>query len=161
MNITSDLEFFVETKLSALADLGIDVSTLELDHFGYQTSSKEDYDNLKIPSNEIGDLISENIVNGRRVGIYRLKIPIRFQNYTILGFELVEPKEGQICSSHLDHIEMVLNESFESFIQKYPKTNWNFDAMNRPEFPKVSYFFDDGTSVKFHPLNIFEEIPKE
>lgn len=31
--------------------------------------------------------------------------------------------------------------------------------MKRPEFAKLTVKFDDGTSVKFHLKNIFEEIP--
>lgn len=65
--ITNSLETFIENILSNLNDLGIDVSKLEMDHFGYQASSKEDYDKLIKEVDTFGEIKSENIVGGRRV----------------------------------------------------------------------------------------------
>jgi predicted metalloenzyme YecM len=137
----------------------ISVSDLELDHFGYQTSSKEDYDIKSDEVKAISKMKSENIVGWRRVGIYKLNTPYIYENYTVLGFELVEPREGQVCNSQLDHLEFVLNCSFEDYIAKNQFVLWDTTAMTRPEFAKLTIKFDDGTSVKFHLKNIFEEIP--
>ena len=158
--ITDDLAIFINEKLNQLNDLIIDVSILELDHFGYQTSSKQDYEDKTTEVSSIAQRISENIVGGRRVGIYKLNQPYKHEQFTISGFELVEPKDGQITDSRLDHLEFVLPESFETFIAKNPLVNWDTTAMNRPEFAKLTVKFDDGSSVKFHLKNIFEEIPR-
>lgn len=158
--ITNNLNTFIKEKIEQLTSLGIDVSNLQLDHFGYQTSSKEDYDTKSKEVISLATLASENIVGGRRVGIYKLNEPFIYQNYKILGFELVEPREGQICNSQLDHLEFVLPVNFEQFIELNPSVNWDTTAMNRPEFAKLTVKFNDGTSVKFHLKNIFEEIPK-
>jgi predicted metalloenzyme YecM len=159
--ITDNLEKFINEKLNQLNKLGVDVSDLELDHFGYQTSSKDDYEIKRIEVKTIAMLKSENIVRGRRVGIYKLNESHLYHHYRISGFELVEPSEGQKCNSQLDHLEFVLKNSFEDYIAKYPAVSWDTTAMNRPEFAKLTIKFEDGTSVKFHLKNIFEEIPSK
>lgn len=151
---------FIKSRVEKLTELGVDVSNLELDHFGYQTSSKKDYEKEREDSKKIGELKAESIVGERRVAIYELKCPIQFGSYLLSGFEIIEPMVEQKCKSELNHFEFVLTEKFEDFIARYPKVNWNTTAMNRPEFPKVSYIFEDGTNIKFHPLNILKEIPK-
>ena len=157
--ITDNLQTFIDMKLKQLNDLKLEVTSLELDHFGYQTSSKEDYDIKTIEVSTIAERKSENIVGGRRVGIFKLNQPYKYNGFTILGFELVEPREGQVTESRSDHLEFVLPVTFEDYISNNTQVNWDTTAMNRPEFAKLSIKFEDGTSVKFHLKNIFEEIP--
>ena len=157
--ITDNLQAFIDIKFKQLTDLKLDVSNMELDHFGYQTSSKEDYDTKTTEVLTISERKSENIVGGRRVGIYKLNIPYKYKGYTILGFELVEPRGGQITDSRLDHLEFVLPVSFDEYVANNPRVDWDTTAMNRQEFAKLTVKFEDDTGVKFHLKNIFEEIP--
>lgn len=69
--ILDNYEEFLTKILTKLKELGIDVSALEMDHFGYQVSSNENYDKLKIEFNHIGQEVSEVSVNTRRVGMYK------------------------------------------------------------------------------------------
>lgn len=143
-----------------ISNVPFDLSSYQMDHFGYQTSSAQDYELLRNSCSTIGTLVSENIVNGRRVGIFKFLAPFIWENYEIEGFELVEPKPDQVCPSELDHIEFVIPEDFSSFIEKHNNIDWDLIAMNRPEFPKISIKLDDGKSIKFHTKDIFSEIPK-
>jgi predicted metalloenzyme YecM len=153
-------EGFKQFATSLISQAPIDLSSLELDHFGYQASSADDYETLKKEAAKISTLISEEVVSGRRVAIYRFNTPLIYKNYKISGFELVEPKEGQICNSELDHLEFVITEGFDRFMNKYSDIQWNEDAKFRKEFPKISVNLDNGKAIKFHQKNIFEEIPK-
>ena len=123
--ILDNYENFIQKILDKLSELGIDVSCLNMDHIGYQASSDEDYDNLASEFDAIGERVSENIVGGRRVGIYRLNTPLKHQQYTIEAIELYAPKNGQICLSGLEHAEFILLASFESFLKKYPLVPWD------------------------------------
>lgn len=155
--ITDNLEGFIGDILLNLDKLRIRVSGLELDHFGYQTLSAEDYNNKKEQAGSIGKLMHESIVGDRRVCIFKLYQTISYKELSISAFELIEPKEGQICDSSLEHIEFVIKEGFQAFIEKYPDIRWDLSAINRKEFPKVAIRFEDGTSVKFHLKSILEE----
>ena len=154
--ITSNISNFIPTLISQIP---FDISNLQLDHFGYQTSSSLDYENLKKECLNIGELLSENIVSGRRVAIFKLNEPLLSNGFEILGFELVEPKEEQICDSELDHLEFVIPISFEEYIKLHKNVKWDMSTMNREAFPKIALKLNDGKSVKFHIKDIFEEIP--
>jgi len=156
--IINDFQQFADILI---LNSNIDLSKLELDHFGYQTSSKEDYERLKVECMQLGSLVSENIVGGRRVGIFRFNIPFKYSSYLISGFELVEPKEGQVCNSELDHLEFVINCTFDEYIENNKDVEWDLTAKDRDEFAKIVIKFMNGKSIKFHTKNIFEEIPKE
>ena len=147
---------FVEDILKRIHDFGIDVSDLNMDHIGYQASSNEDYDNLKAEFNKIGELVSEKIVGGRRVGIYKLKNPLKYKQYLNEAIELVAPKEGQVCLSGLEHVEFILKETFDSFMKKYPNISWDTSKTNQPMFPMIKLKLSDATQVKFHYTPVLE-----
>lgn len=152
---------FIEGILAGIQTSGIDVTDLVMDHIGYQASSNEDYDLSKKEFDAIGDLVSEKIVGGRRVGIYKLKTPLRYKQYVNEAIELVAPKEGQICPSGLEHVEFVLNEDFDSFMKKYPNVPWDTSAVNQPMFPMIKLKLTDTTQVKFHYKPVLEILKGE
>ena len=134
----------------------INVSNFELDHIGYQCSSNEDYDNLKPEFEKIAKLVSENIVGGRRVGIFQLNSPINYKERSIPAIEIIAPKEGQICPSALEHAEFVINEDFESFVGKYSNLDWDKSKVSQPTFPMVNLKLSEFTQVKFHYTPVLE-----
>lgn len=154
--ILDNYKTFVKGILQKLNKLGIDVSSLDMDHIGYQASSNEDYDRLRAEFDGIGVRVSEEIVGGRRVGIYKFVNPLRFQQYTNTAIELVAPKEGQVCPSALEHVEFVINESFESFMERYPNIPWDTSAISQPNFPMIKLKLDKDIQVKFHLTPVLE-----
>lgn len=121
--ITDNLQTFIDTKLNQLNALKLDISNMELDHFGYQASSKDDYETKTIEVSTIAERKSENIVRSRRVGIYKLNQKYEYKGFVISGFELVEPSEGQLTESRLDHLEFVLPVTFEDYVASTLKLN--------------------------------------
>jgi len=154
--ILENYELFIKNIFHKIQEFGIDVSDFEMDHIGYQTSSDEDYDRLKSECEAMGTMVSEAIVGGRRVGIYQLHTMLQYQQYRISAFELVAPKEGQICPSALEHVEFVLNEPFDSFMKKYPTISWDTIAIAQPDFPMIKLKLDKNLQVKFHLTPVLE-----
>lgn len=148
--ITDNYTSFLDTIFSRLDDLGVDVSTLYLDHFGYQASSNEDYDVLKKEFLTIGTELSEEIVGGRRVGIFKLHTPLEYHGRTIPAGELIAPKEGQICPSALEHVALVIDTDFASFLSRYPNLEFDTSKMNQPTFPMITLRLGEYLQVKFH-----------
>lgn len=159
--ILDNYKDFLEKLIKDIEGKGIDVSNLNLDHFGYQCSSNEDYDNLRPELEKIAKLISENIVGGRRVGIFKLNTPLGYKNWKIPAVELVAPKEGQQCPSALEHAEFVIDEGFDSFVKKYPNLSWDLTAVSQPIFPMVKLKLSDYTQVKFHYKPVLEIVKEE
>lgn len=156
--ILDNYESFIKEILQKLNEQGVDVSQLDMDHLGYQASSNENYDKLSVEFDKFGKRVSEEIVGGRRVGIYKLNNPLHFQQYTNTAIELVAPKEGQICPSALEHVEFVLKESFDSFMKKYPNITWDISALNQLDFPMIKLKLNKNTQVKFHLKPVLEII---
>ncbi|MEK7527437.1 MAG: VOC family protein [Patescibacteria group bacterium] len=149
---------FLDLLTGKIRSFGIDVSHLNLDHFGYQASSDQDYDRLKLEFEKIGKLLSEEIVGGRRVGIFEFFTSLDYRGYPIPAVELVAPKPGQVCPSALEHVEYVIDEDFESFISKYPNLPWDKSKINQPMFPMLTLKLDDNIQVKFHYKPVLEII---
>ena len=149
---------FLDSLIKKIEENGIDISNYELDHFGYQASSDEDYDQLKPEFQKIGELLSEEIVGGRRVGIFKFFTPLPYKNYSISAVELVAPKVGQVCPSALEHAEFIIDEDFEPFTQKYPNLPWDKSKMNQPMFPMVNLKLGDYIQAKFHYKHVLEII---
>ncbi|MBI5356648.1 VOC family protein [Candidatus Collierbacteria bacterium] len=155
--ILENYETFIKGVLDKLGELKIDVSGLNMDHIGYQASSNEDYDNLKAEFDKLGQFVSEKIVGGRRVGIYKLNNPFHYHQYTNMAIELVAPKEGQVCPSALEHVEFVIGD-FESFMKKYLNISWDISAIGQPDFPMIKLRLDKDIQVKFHLTPVLEII---
>ena len=154
--ILDNYKDFLDKLLQDIEVKGIDISKYDLDHFGYQCSSNEDYDKLKPEFEKVGKLIDEAIVGGRRVGIFKLDTPLEYKNWKIQAVEVVAPKEGQECPSALEHAEFVIDTDFNTFIKKYPNLNWDLTAINQPTFPMVKIKLSDFTQVKFHLQPVLE-----
>jgi predicted metalloenzyme YecM len=152
---------FLDKLIGDIEAQGIDVSGLELDHFGYQCSSDEDYDKLKPEFEKLGKLVSENVVGGRRVGIYELNSPLEYNGRKIPAVELIAPKAGQVCPSALEHAEFVIKESFEEFMKRYSDVDWLDSEINQPTFPMLKLKLSDLTQVKFHYEPVLEIVGKE
>lgn len=151
-----DYKSFLEQIFHKLDNLDVDVSNLYLDHIGYQSSSKEDYEICKRELLMAGKEMSEAVVGGRRVEIIKLNNPIEYNERVIPVIEVIEPKEGQVCPSALEHIEFVLDSSFEEFVHKYSKINWNTSKIDQPVFPMITLDLGDNIQVKFHLKPVLE-----
>ncbi len=148
--ILDNYKEFLDKLTNDIIDKGVDVSKYNLDHFGYQCSSNEDYDKLKPEFEKIGKLVDEAVVGGRRVGIFKLDNPLVYKNWNIDAVELVAPKEGQVCPSALEHAEFVIDTDFDTFVKKYPNLQWDTSKVNQPTFPMVTLKLSGATQVKFH-----------
>ena len=154
--ILDNYKEFLDELIKNINAKGIDLSNLYLDHLGYQASSDGDYDKLKPEFEKIGKLVSEAIVGGRRVGIFKFNTPLIYNGKEIPAVELVAPKEGQVCPSALEHCEFVLDTDFETFVKKYSNIQFDTSKINQPTFPMVTLKLSDATQVKFHPTPVLE-----
>jgi predicted metalloenzyme YecM len=156
--VLQNFQQFMEDVFAGLNKFGIDVSNLEMDHFGYQASSNEDYDNLVPEFKKLGEWLSEEVVGGRRVSIYKLLEPLSYKQSKPQAIELIAPKDGQVCPSALEHVEFVLPDGFENFIQKYPDLPWETKEINQKDFPMIKLRLSEYTQVKFHLKSVLEII---
>ncbi|MBU0975308.1 MAG: VOC family protein [Patescibacteria group bacterium] len=151
---------FLRDIFGKLENLKIDVRSYELDHIAYQASSDEDYDTLLPEFEKICDLLSEEVVGGRRVGIFKFKQPLVFENYSIPSVELIAPKQDQICPSALEHAEFVIDTDFDTFLKKYPAIDWDTSDVDQKDFPMIKLKVGKGLQVKFHLESVLDIVEK-
>lgn len=155
--ITDQLTTLIQNVLAELAKLKLDVGRFELDHFGYQTSSTTEYESKKLEVAQLAEQVREAEVDKRRVAIYKLFEPLIIANYQIRAFELIEPKPSQATDSYLEHVEFIIDQPFTGFVKQYPQIDWDFSAMNREQFAKVTINLPGRIRVKFQQRSILAE----
>lgn len=155
MDLTNSNVFF-KFIFSEIRKSGIDISNLPIDHVGISVSSIDKYDKTKKELLGQGKFYGEHIVSGRRIGVFRLTIPLKYKNYKIDALEIIEPKEGENIKDKFEHIEFTINESFEKFADKYPNLTWDKSNINRPDFPRLKIVFDNGLEIKFNHTPILK-----
>lgn len=156
----SGFEKLIDSVDKKINTLGINPSEIKLDHIGYKASSSEDYENRKKEVENDAQLVHENEVSGRILGIFKFTEPLKYKHHSILGFEIVAPKIEEISNSYWEHVEYVINGNLSEFIKIHSNIEFDQTAINRPEFKKVAIRFDDGLSAKFHLETVLEEIAK-
>lgn len=154
-------EKFLNKLLLKIKEIGIDVSSFEMDHIAYKTSSEEEYFKLKPEFLEIGKLAKESVVRGRRVGIFALHEPWTYSQYTVIAIELIAPMRGEVVESGWEHVEFVLNESYESFMKRYPDFDWDTSVMKAASFSMIKLKLDDSMQIKFHQKDILKTVAEE
>lgn len=160
MNILKNYLEFTSNLLSLLSSKGVDLNELKIDHLGYQVASADEYD-LRV-NNLSGQakMLSENLVGGRRVGIFRLNDELKYDKYSFNVIEIFEPREGQAVESGWEHVEFLPNVTLENFIEEYPDIEWDTSAIDRSEFPMLILKLGEGIRAKFPRLGVEEEIQR-
>lgn len=156
--VTDTYPQFLEKLLSSLIDKKVDVTNMEMDHIGYQTSSSEEYERLLPEFTKLGPQVREALVNGRRVAIYKLNDKLKYKNFVISAVELVEPTSGQSGTSGWEHAEFVIKDSFDDFLKKYPNVDGNTSAISQDTFPMIKLKIGNGLQAKFHLKPVLEII---
>lgn len=155
--ILDSYEKFLSELLTKTQELGLDVSGLPLDHVAYQAASDNEYDQLTTNFAQLGSLVSEEIIGGRRVGIYRLHTPLEFAGYGPQAIELIAPVAGQTPPSALEHVEFSIDEPFAEFMARYPELPWDSSATARPQFPVLKLRLSPTMQVKFRHGAVLDE----
>ncbi|MFQ5493387.1 MAG: VOC family protein [Candidatus Dojkabacteria bacterium] len=159
--IPSNHNRFIAKVYKLLAGLGIDTDKLSIDHTAYQADSAEDYESQKKHVMESEELISENIVGGRRVGIFGLKSPLSYKGESFSVIEIIEPRAGQEVKSAWEHVEFMVEGTLEEFMAKHPKLQWTKDAIDRNEFPMLILKLTEDIRAKFPRRSVLDEIERQ
>lgn len=153
-----DCAIYLDPYFVEIDKCGLDLKNYPLDHIGFSATSKEQYEERKEEFLSIGELVREHIVSGRRVAVFRLNNKLVYRNYEVFALELVEPKSDEINPvDGFEHAEFTIDVPFETFVSQYPQIGWDTSSMNRPDFPRVKFVFENGTEIKFNLTPILEE----
>ncbi len=147
----------IDLVLSNLKSVGIDIANRQIDHIAYRAKSSEEFDSLKekLTKGE-ARFYSEKIIRDRRVCILKFVKPLKYKNFTIHFFEILEPAKGERqFKRQLEHLEVVIdNMNLSGFASKYPNVNFETKNLNNKVNPELILLFPNDANVKFHPMSI-------
>jgi predicted metalloenzyme YecM len=150
--IVGDYQAFLEQILQEIVDAGFDLSDFsQMDHMCYRVSSVKDYEAKKSELSKVARLLGETQVNDRPISTFRLREPIRFENWRIDAIELPAPKPGVETKQGLEHVELVLFDDKDDFLRKHAGKTFDLKAADRGVNPEIAFKLPT-YSVKFHLL---------
>lgn len=151
---------FLARVFSEIENANIDLKDWLIDHICYRTSSEENYQESKNYFANLGELLIESEVNGRLIATYKLDEPIKYRDYIIPLVEVPAPKKGKITFEGFEHIEVVIDCSFEDILEAYPHCSFETKGTSKELNPELEIEFGD-CAIKFHHQSLEEVIEIE
>lgn len=158
--LLGDPSTFLKLIFENLQIDGFEISDYFLDHICYRTESAEHYNSLKINLLKENQLLVESQINGRDISVFKLKIPIDFLGRKIPLLELPAPKAGSIYPKGWEHVEFVINENLDSFLEKNARLDFDKKGFSKKTNRDLRRKYE-GASVKFHEQSLEEVIRNE
>lgn len=148
---------FLDKLFAALAQDGVEVSGYELDHICYRVDELKRYEELKIALGHLGDLLGENQIGGRPIATFHLYQPLSYQGREIFLVELPAPKSGSYYPEGYEHVEFVIDVSFQDFLDRYPELPFKTKGIAKPVNADIQLQYE-GFGVKFHRQSLSDVI---
>lgn len=145
---------FLDAIIAEIEQEGYDMADfVQIDHMCYRTTSLAQYDQKRRELATVATLLSENIINNRPIASFKLNEPFMHNTWRIDVIELPAPKPGSDYDAGLEHIEVVLYDDFDTFLKKYPRSDYARKAAKRVLNPDISLRLKTYT-VKFHIISL-------
>lgn len=151
---------FLEKIFSYLQEYKIVLNDWRIDHLCYRTSSQQNYEITKSLFEKKGDCLFESEVNGRMIATYKLFDPIEYKGHIIDLVEVPAPKIMKETPEGFEHIEVVVDISFEEILNLYPHCQFEKNALQKKVNPELEIEFKD-CSIKFHHQSLEDIIIME
>jgi len=154
--IIGDYHGFIYKVTESLKSSGIDFADLkEMDHLSYRVANFGEYENARKSLLDYGEIITENIINGRPIAVFRLNDLLISDYFAVNCLELPAPKAGSDYKSGLEHAEFVVEMPLKDFITKYPSLMFDTKEMDRENNPAIVLKLKDFI-IKFHTLPLLK-----
>ncbi|WP_410751388.1 VOC family protein [Citrobacter sp. U14242] len=167
-DISADLPHFTQALTSLSTRLGLDVSSLEADHISLRCHQNTTAERWRRGFEQCGALLSENIINGRPICLFKLDEPVCVAHWQFTVIELPWPGEKRYPHEGWEHIEIVLPGAPETLNTRalallsdeglsqpgiFVKTS--SPKGERERLPNPTLAVSDGSvTIKFHPWSI-------
>jgi predicted metalloenzyme YecM len=157
-DIINSVPAFVEKILNELTAIGFQLNDKLIDHVCFRVQTEEEYRFYKNDFSKFGELLSEASISGRPICTFKLFEAIKVGNRLIPCIEIPAPKSSRVYKTGLEHLEIVIDESFESFSSKFPNQKWDWAGAHKEKNPELALLLSDSKSAKFHHQSLEEVI---
>ena len=149
LNFQDQIIPFLDALFACIKADKIDVSQLELDHICYRVATEESYQEMKAFLEKKATLLSETMINQRPICSFRLSEPLMYKKRAIWVLELPSPKAGSPYAEGFEHVEFVVNEPLDVFVQRHQYLTFDTKGFSKKVNRDVRRQYACG-SVKFH-----------
>lgn len=124
-----------------------------IDHLCYRVSSQEDYQKYQAIFSQFAELLIESPVNDRMISTYKLFQPIQYKHWLIDVVELPSPKKNKITKDGFEHIEIVVDKTFDHIKEKYKYCQFDESGLSKSFNQELEIPLGD-IAIKFHHLSL-------
>ncbi len=174
-DIAADLPRFTDALTGLATRLGLDITPLTADHISLRCHQNATAERWRKGLLQCGTLLSENIINGRPICLFKLVEPIHVAHWQFSVVELPWPGEKRYPHEGWEHIEIVLPGdpatlnaravallSDDGLCQKGTAVKTSSPKGERERLPNPTLAVTDGTvTIKFHPWSIEDIVASE
>ncbi|MBI4928906.1 MAG: VOC family protein [Anaerolineae bacterium] len=154
IQILGDYADFYAMQAKRLLNMGIDIEGYEVSHLAFRTETLEDYLHVRKNLETVCLANVENTWNGRPISKLLLKEPLQLsQSATTDLIELIPPVHQNIYKMGLEHVGIVIGESFDDFARLHAGKFTG--QQDQGPFCQPYYIaFPDHTNVKFYRYSL-------
>ncbi|MEN0615896.1 VOC family protein [Klebsiella indica] len=174
-DISADLVHFTEALNALASRLGLDMALHDADHISLRCHQNTTAERWRSGFEQCGTLLSENIINGRPICLFKLDEPICVAHWRLHIVELPWPGEKRYPHEGWEHIEIVLPGepdtlnaralallSDEGLSQPGIFVKTSSPKGERERLPNPTLAVTDGNvTIKFHPWSIEQIVASE
>ena len=174
-DIASDLPRFTHALDELSRRLGLDITPLTADHISLRCHQNATAERWRRGFEQCGELLSENMINGRPICLFKLHEPVQVAHWQFSIVELPWPGEKRYPHEGWEHIEIVLPGDPETLNARalallsdeglsLPGISVKTSSPKgeRERLPNPTLAVTDGkVTIKFHPWSIEEIVASE
>ncbi len=124
-----------------------------IDHICYRVESDQRYLELKNEFSKFSRLLTESIVNNRKISTFKLLTPLNTNQFSVNIIELPAPKKNNKYKEGFEHLEVVCDISFNHLINKYHMYSINKSGLEKSFNQELAVKFKN-FAVKFHHTSL-------
>lgn len=174
-DISADLPRFTKALTELATRLGLEIAPLEADHISLRCHQNATAERWRSGLEKSGTLLSENIINGRPICLFKLDQPVCVEHWRFTVVELPWPGEKRYPHEGWEHIEIVLPGGPEKLNARaldllsdagLRETGISVKTSSpkgeRERLPNPTFAVTDGkVTIKFHPWSIEQIVASE
>lgn len=174
-DIAADLPRFSEALNGLARRLGLDIAPLAADHISLRCHQNATAERWRTGLEQCGELLSQSIINGRPICLFKLREPVCVAHWRFSVVELPWPGEKRYPHEGWEHIEIVLPGdpetlsaralallSDEGLAQPGIFVKTSAPKGERERLPNPTLAVTDGkVTIKFHPWTLEEIVASE
>lgn len=172
-DLWEDLPKFTNQLQSMARELNLSLKTYLIDHISVRCHHLETAQRWHNGLLQCGQLISDNIINGRPIRLYELNQPLHIAGQDVFIIELPYPKDKKYPQESWEHIEMVmgvppidLEKAARALLPKTLPIGFSIKVSQpksqQERLPNPTLAVSNGIiTIKYHPFSLKKIIESE